>query len=118
MQDDQYKLYVATSKKETIAKEVLEYFDLTNYFTGIYGSLDTRFTKESIIKACLIRENCKPKETLMIGDTVYDLICAHTNQIKAVGVLWGFGTRQELQDVEATALVKTPFDLLQANKRA
>lgn len=85
MQDDQYKLYVATSKKETIAKEVLEYFDLTNYFTGIYGSLDTRFTKESIIKACLTRENCDPKETLIIGDTAYDMIGAHTNQIKAVG---------------------------------
>ncbi|WP_095123670.1 MULTISPECIES: HAD hydrolase-like protein [Streptococcus] len=73
MQDDQYKLYVATSKKETIAKEVLEYFDLTNYFTGIYGSLDTRFTKESIIKACLTRENCDPKKTLIIGDTAYDI---------------------------------------------
>ncbi|MFV8115722.1 hypothetical protein ACMZ6Y_10865 [Streptococcus pluranimalium] len=44
------------------------------------------------------------------------LIGAHKNHIKAVGVLWGFGTRQELQDVEATAFVKTPFDLLQLSK--
>ncbi|MFV8044602.1 hypothetical protein ACMZ6T_07585 [Streptococcus pluranimalium] len=46
------------------------------------------------------------------------LIGAHKNQIKAVGVLWSFCTKQELQDAGATALVKTPFDLLQAIKRA
>ena len=48
----------------------------------------------------------------MIGDTKFDIIGANINNMKSIGVLYGFGTREELENENATFIVEKPLDIL------
>lgn len=109
-------LYIATSKPTAYAGRIAIHFGLNEYFQGIYGSeLDgTRSDKSSLLSDIVQRESMVPAETIMIGDREHDMIGARNNNIWGVGVLWGYGTRQELQRAGAHALVGYPRDLVAA----
>ena len=47
----------------------------------------------------------------MVGDRSHDMIGARANGLRAVGVLWGYGSREELQAAGADVLLKAPRDL-------
>jgi phosphoglycolate phosphatase len=47
----------------------------------------------------------------MVGDRRYDIVGAHANRVRALGVLWGYGSRSELQEAGADGLVAAPLDL-------
>ncbi len=106
-------IYLATSKPEIFARRILEYFDIYGYFDGVYGSsLDGKTVKKEDIIALLIeRQGCDPRDTLMVGDTVYDIIGAARCSIKAVGVTYGYGDEEVLRKAGAAATVKTVEEL-------
>lgn len=101
------QLYVCTSKPYVFAKKILDHFDLTKYFQGIYGSeLDgTRKNKGDVIAYCLKQENLLVKECIMVGDRKHDVIGAHENNIPCIGVLYGYGSLEELNDCQCDFIV-------------
>lgn len=101
-----YKLYVATSKPEPIAIQVLEHFDLARRFNFI--GADTfdhlRPTKTTVIEYVL--EQCgladKRSRVVMIGDRKHDVIGAREAGIDSIGVLYGYGSAEEMREYGAT----------------
>lgn len=109
------QLYIATSKPEVYAKQILAHFDLDTYFDGIYGaSLDgNRSKKGDVIRYALSSAKVTSLEkTLMIGDRSHDIIGAKENQLASVGVLYGFGDQDELTTAGADYLAATPKEIV------
>lgn len=109
-----HTLYVATSKPTVYAQRIIEYFGLLRYFRRVYGSeLDgTRCDKPSLISYILQKERIPSSETFMVGDREHDIIGAKANGVYSIGVLWGYGTRKELDDSNANACVRKPQALV------
>ena len=114
LKENGHKLYVATSKPESMATEILEKFKLSGYFDRIYGaSMDeTRDTKDKVISYVLRDLNCG-NNIIMVGDTIYDVLGAAAYGIQTVGVTWGYGKKSELLDAGAVTTVDTPTQLLE-----
>lgn len=109
-----HKLFVATSKPEPMAVEILEHFDLAQYFDRICGaSMDTsRSSKEAVI-AYLLEQNGSAENMVMVGDTKYDVIGAKAHGIPTIGVSWGYGEIDEMLEAGATAIAHTTQELLE-----
>ena len=108
------KLLVATSKPEKYAKIIIEYFNLDVYFYYICGSNgdESRSEKAQVIEYALKTcGNPDKSKVLMIGDRNYDVIGAKANGIKSCGVLFGFGSKEELEKAGADFIVESPFQL-------
>lgn len=102
-----YRLMVATSKPEEFTVKILEHFGLSEYFDFIGGNTlqEARPTKESVIRYVMENAPAISREnTLMIGDRKYDVIGAHACGLRAVGVLYGYGDREELTEAGADAI--------------
>jgi phosphoglycolate phosphatase len=114
LKDKRKILIVATSKSEVFAKQILEHFDIAKYFTYIAGSnLDgTRVKKGEVIKYAL--ESCNIvdlSKAIMIGDREHDIIGAKQVGINSIGVLFGYGDRNELEKAGADFIVDTVEDI-------
>lgn len=111
-----YVLSLATSKPTVSASAILEYFDLTRYFSYEFGSnLDGSLSDKSILlKHALAMTGFEPNNALMIGDRQYDIIGAKSNLIKSVGVSYGYGSTNELREAGADLLVEKPAELAKA----
>lgn len=109
-------IYLTTSKPEEYAKRILKHFEIDSYFSGVYGAFDDEkmSEKEYIIKRALETIQPKPtlEETIMIGDREYDIVGATKNGLQSVGVLYGFGSLDELKKANATYIIEKPLDLL------
>ena len=107
-----HKLYVATSKPETMAVEILEHFDLAKYFDQICGaSMDaSRSTKEAVI-AYLLEQNGRADNMVMVGDTKFDVIGAKKHGIPTIGVAWGYGEVADMRAAGAAAIAQTTEEL-------
>ncbi|MDR2115616.1 MAG: HAD family hydrolase [Planctomycetaceae bacterium] len=106
---------LATSKPETFALKIVQYFQIEKYFKHIIGSNmeGTFIEKEDIIKYILKKYQLRNEVTIMVGDRKYDIIGSHKNRIDCVGVLYGYGTREELQNEKPTYLCNRVNELLQ-----
>lgn len=108
-------LYVATSKPEETAVEILNKFDLARYFTRICGATmdGTRDSKESVLAylLALLGEGHAP---VMVGDTIFDAEGARQFGIPFVGVDWGYGVTEEMYDAGAVTVVSDMEGLLKA----
>lgn len=108
------ELIVATSKPEPFARVILEHFHLERYFSLIAGaSMDEkRVRKDEVIADALERAGIlSSKQTIMIGDREHDIIGAKKNGLDSMGVLFGFGSREELELAGADYLAETPEDI-------
>ena len=116
LRDSGYRLAVATSKPETFSEQILEHFGLLPYFSLVAGaSMDeVRVRKEDVIAYAMEQLGLRdPKKVLMVGDREHDIIGAKANGMDAAGVLFGYGSREELQEAGADYLAETPEELLQ-----
>lgn len=95
------KIYLATSKPEVFAEQILEHFNLDKYFTAISGSElnGNRVEKEAVIEYVL--KNYNIDNAVMVGDRSFDIIGAKKNGMDSVGVLYGYGTKEELAEAGA-----------------
>ncbi len=111
-----YILGVATSKPTVSAISILEYFQLSRYFSYQFGSnLDGYLSdKSTLLEHALNTTGFQPSDALMIGDRRYDIIGAKSNLIKSVGVSYGYGSINELREAGADCLIKEPRELLTA----
>jgi phosphoglycolate phosphatase len=115
-------LYVVTSKPTVFARRILSHFGLTAHFHEVYGSdLDgNRTDKSDLIAHVLEQEQIIPSEAVMIGDREHDIKGALANGVQPIGVLWGYGSRNELTEAGASVLCSTPeclSDTLSLNTR-
>ena len=108
------KLYVATSKPEFFAEKILEHFQLAPYFSGVAGATmdETRTRKADVIAYALGRFSLPQVQSVMIGDRMHDVAGAKQNKLPCIGVLYGFGSREELLAAGADMLAETPEALL------
>ncbi|MDD7652786.1 MAG: HAD family hydrolase [Candidatus Faecousia sp.] len=106
------RLYVATSKPEGLSVEILEHFGLAGYFERIAGSTldDSRSTKIQVLRYAIGMGG--RERAVMVGDRHLDVEGARENGLPCVGVVYGYGSRQELQEAGALALADTVEDLL------
>ena len=100
------RLFVATSKPEPLSLRILEHFDLIQYFEAVAGStMDEQRTKKGeVIAYALSTYQLDPSETVMVGDRKHDVIGARENGLPCIGVLYGYGSREELSEAGAAAL--------------
>jgi phosphoglycolate phosphatase len=113
LRENDVRLYVATSKLQVFARRILDHFDLSRFFIEIYGSeLDNRNAdKRDLIRHILEQERFDPARAVMIGDRKHDAIGAKANGIAAIGITWGYGSREELLEAGASCLVDEPQGL-------
>ncbi len=109
-------LVVATSKPEEYSIKIIEHFGLDKYFDYVCGSLmdESRSKKSEVIayalECCGLGE-CDKDKVLMVGDRFHDIEGAKKNGLKSCGVLFGYGSRQELEEAGADYIVKEVLDL-------
>ena len=109
-------LILATSKPQEFAEIVLNYFDLMKYFDCVVGATfdGTLNYKSDVIRVALDRGKVSDiKEAIMIGDRYHDIEGAKQNNLKSIGVLYGFGDRDELEKSGADFIVEAPLNLLE-----
>jgi len=106
-------IHLATSKPRIYAEQIIQHFGLERYFDVIYGSeLDGRLDdKTELINHILKREKLNAANTVMIGDRSFDVVGARNNNIRAIGVLWGYGSEAELDLAGAHRVCSHPADL-------
>lgn len=99
-----WRAYVVTSKSEFYAKPVVSHFALDEFFVRVYGSeLDgTRAGKGELIRYVLEQESISCSDAVMVGDRYSDVAGALSNGLVAIGVTYGYGSREELLEAGAT----------------
>ena len=111
-----YRLAVASSKPEKYVKQILDYFQLTEYFHEIVGSEmnGNRTKKSQVIEETLRRLGLSDnrKQVLMVGDREHDVIGARQAGMVCVAVSYGYGSMEELQGAEPLQIVDSAEELL------
>jgi len=113
MQQAGLRIYLATSKRETFASRILHHLGFATYFDGIHGSVPGGALdhKPELLAHILSRHDVLPAHSLMVGDRRHDISGAHAVGLRGLGVLWGYGTREELETAGADRLVDSPAEL-------
>ena len=108
-------LAIATSKPTYSATRILEHFDLAQYMTFIGGAdlAGTRHNKASVIQHTLDELRAMNRldpdaKLVMIGDREHDVHGARAHDIDTIGVLWGYGSQEELIEAGAVQLAEAP----------
>ena len=112
LKKDGHILCIATSKLESIAIDTLKHFGLETYFHYICGATadHSRDTKEQVI-AYLMTQCKSDYPWIMVGDTAFDVLGAKMHNIPTIGVAWGYGVVEEMQQAGATAIVYNTEEL-------
>ena len=108
-----HRLFVATSKPESISVQILEKFDLAKYFEKICGAtFDGSRSSKSDVIAYLLDQVNDITNTIMVGDTTYDVIGASKHKIDTIGVSWGYGKVEDMEKAGAKAIAHTMEELV------
>lgn len=107
------KLYLATSKPEPYAARIVRHFGIDKYLDGLYGSTMTeaRTKKDEVIAYALDETKIDKTDVIMVGDRHHDIDGAKKNQLLSVGVLFGYGSREELLEAGADYIADTVDEL-------
>lgn len=110
-----YVLGVASSKPEYYVEKILRHFGLYDFFTVVVGSEmnGNRTNKAEVIREALRRLNCENcrEQVVMVGDRKYDVIGAANTGIDCIGVAYGYGGWEELNNAGPAAIVSTVQEL-------
>lgn len=116
LRENNKKIILATSKPEVYAKKILEYFKIDKYFYFVAGADfdEVRLKNKSAVINHALKEAkvSDLSKTIMIGDREHDIIGAKENNIKSIGVLYGYGDVIELTQARADYIVKNTKELL------
>jgi len=103
------RLFLATSKREAFARRILEHLKFAATFDCIHGSVPSGRLdhKPELLAHILSEHGLSPSRCLMVGDRRHDISGAHAVGMRALGVLWGYGSRDELETAGADRLVES-----------
>ena len=108
-----YKIGLATSKPEIYARQILDRFELMQYFDEVTGSelSGERTKKADVVAEALRRMNITAQQATMVGDRKHDVEGAHVCGVKCIGVLFGYGDRAEMEEAGADWICETVEDI-------
>ena len=108
-----HRLFVATSKPEVLANEVLGHFELTDFFEQIAGAtLDGSRSHKADVITYLLGLTGDVGQTVMVGDTAFDVTGAAAHGIPTIGVSWGYGEVADMEKAGAVAVAHTMEELV------
>jgi phosphoglycolate phosphatase len=112
-------LHLCTSKPQPYAQRIVERFGFAQHLAGVYGAdlAGTLDDKSKLVAHVLSHEGLKASDCAMIGDREHDIRAARNNGVAAIGVLWGYGSRAELEAAGADAIIEFPAALFAAIAR-
>lgn len=115
LKEQGHRLFVATSKPEVLANEVLGHFELTEFFEQIAGAtLDGSRSHKADVITYLLSLTGDVGQTIMVGDTAFDVIGAAAHGIPTIGVAWGYGEVADMENAGAAQVVYTMDQLVDA----
>ena len=105
--------FLASSKPEVFCREILDHFSILEPFSQVAGSdlEGKRDEKHAVLQYLLEQSGIDPAKAVMIGDRKFDVLGAAEFSIPCIGVLWGYGSREELEKAGAAAAVSAPEEL-------
>lgn len=109
-----FKLAIATLKPRTMAVELLERSGLYGKFDVISGQIAEgieTLTKAEIVRGAMDMLGAAPEDTVLVGDTKYDVVGGHEAGLKVIGVRYGYAESGELENAGADIIVETIGDL-------
>lgn len=114
-----HPMWVVTAKPYHFAVKILDHLEISSCFRGVYGPelSDETVRKPDLIRQALNENELPERGTVMVGDRSYDIEAAEREGLYSIGVLWGFGSREELETAGADLLINTPGDLTGAIQR-
>ncbi len=115
LKDSGKTVIMATSKPEVYARQIAEHFDIAKYFDYMAGSElnGVRIAKNEVIEYALAALNITDRENcIMIGDRLHDINGAKKTGMKSIGVLWGYGSKEELEAAGADYICETVEEIL------
>ena len=113
LKEQGHRLFVATSKPEVLANEVLGHFALTEFFEQIAGAtLDGSRSHKADVITYLLSLTGDVGQTLMVGDTAFDVTGAAAHGIPTIGVSWGYGKVEDMEKAGAKAIAHSMEELI------
>ena len=114
-----YKMYIATSKREDIASEMLKEFGIRDYFDDVFGTVESagRIDKKDILEYAVKMSGGKKEDCLMIGDSIYDAMAAKQVGLDCLAVAYGFGNVKDMSKIGTILSVEQPIDLVEKFKK-
>jgi phosphoglycolate phosphatase len=111
LRDAGFPLYVCTSKHQRFAVRILDAFEMSPFFSGVYGDKSEyeSHSKVDLLDRLLSEQSLSRDEAWMIGDRSFDIGAAHANRIRCVAAGWGYGSAEEW--AEADAIASTPAEV-------
>lgn len=107
-----HRCFVATTKPQVFARRIIEHFELSPFFSDIYGSeFDGTRTDKTELLRFAAGHRLGNRSSVMVGDRYHDVVGALNNGFRAIGVTWGYGTEDELLGAGAHCLAATPEQL-------
>ena len=109
-----YTLMMATGKPHEYARRIAAHFGFDATLCAVYGAEfdGTRGDKAELLRYAMEQEGLRPEECIMVGDRRYDIKGALEVGIAPIGVLWGYGDRDELANAGCTRFAATPADVV------
>ncbi len=106
-------IHVATSKLTVFSERIIEHFGLNQYIDVVFGSNSdgSLSDKTELLGHILQTRGIDAKDAVMIGDRRFDVIGARNNGIRALGVLWGYGSKEELTGAGADWVCTRPGEI-------
>lgn len=112
LKDEGNRLFIATSKPEWMAVDVLKRFDLLSYFEIVAGAtMDGSRDSKSDVIAYLLAQVSDLNQTVMVGDTEFDVLGAKAHGIPCIGVSWGYGTVEAMLEAGAVSIAHSMEEL-------
>ncbi len=111
-----HRLLLCTAKPKVYAERIVAHFGLAGYLGAVYGpELGGNLDDKALLMGTLLAaEQLDPARCVMIGDRAQDMHAARANRVDSLGVLWGYGSREELAGAGARALISAPEELVTA----
>lgn len=113
LKDQGHRLFVATSKPEEMSVDILEKFQLAQYFEKICGAtMDGSRSHKADVIAYLLAQVGDISKAIMVGDTAFDVTGAAAHGIPTIGVSWGYGEVADMEQAGAVAIAHSMEELV------
>ncbi|EPF70734.1 HAD-IA family hydrolase [Acinetobacter rudis] len=115
LQHQGFQLFLATAKPIIYARQIMQHFELDQFFTELYGSElnGDRTNKGDLIAYILEQQQLKSTECLMVGDREHDILGARRHGIETIAVEYGYGSPEELDEAQPKVRIQQFSQLLE-----
>jgi phosphoglycolate phosphatase len=113
LRENDFKLYVVTTKPKVFAGRIIEHFQLAHRFEAIYGTeLNGQFdNKADLIEFILKTRLLRGEETMMVGDKREDIVAGKANRTGTIGVTYGYGSLEEITEAAPNVTCGSPEEI-------